>query len=117
MSTQSEPWSRNSSLFGPSDGLLAALQPPLQRQAVSEHHESLGFTWEVAEPRPLDDFDFDPTAAYGVYNWELFYHAPLYLAERLRREQRFEQAMRWYHFIFDPLGRNAFASDVGPERY
>ncbi|MBC8070999.1 MAG: hypothetical protein IAG13_21925 [Deltaproteobacteria bacterium] len=99
------------------DGLLAALHPRLRRQNVVEDHDFLGFTWEVAEPRPLDDFDFDPTAAYGVYNWELFYHAPLYLAERLRREQRFEQAMRWYHFIFDPLGRNAFATDTGTERY
>ena len=39
---------------------------------------------------------------YSIYNWELFFHVPLLIADRLRRNQRFEEARRWFHFIFDP---------------
>lgn len=99
------------------DGLLAPTETGLKRQQVVDDHEDLGFTAWVAQAYPLDDFDFSVTAPYGVYNWELFYHVPLYIAERLRREQRFEEAMRWYHYIFDPLGRTALPDDEGAERY
>ena len=43
-----------------------------------------------------------PDAAYTVYNWELFFHTPLYIAERLSQNQQFEDALRWFHYIFDP---------------
>jgi peptidoglycan hydrolase-like protein with peptidoglycan-binding domain len=46
------------------------------------------------------DFSFD--GAFSVYNWELFFHVPIYIANRLSQNQRFEDAQRWYHFIFDP---------------
>jgi len=46
--------------------------------------------------------DFSPDAAYSLYNWELFFHAPLLIACRLSQNQRFEEALRWFHFIFDP---------------
>jgi len=46
--------------------------------------------------------DFSPDAAYSVYNWELFFHTPLYIAERLSQNQRFEDALKWFHFLFDP---------------
>jgi hypothetical protein len=51
---------------------------------------------------PKDEFDFRFGSAYGQYNWELFFHVPLLVAERYRREQRFEEAIRWFHYIFDP---------------
>ncbi|MEM9461011.1 MAG: neuraminidase-like domain-containing protein [Myxococcota bacterium] len=70
----------------------------------------------VAPPFPVEDFDFTFGGAYSVYNWELFFHVPLYIAERLRREQRFEQAQRWYHFVFDPLAGVEPGVD-GPERF
>ena len=41
-------------------------------------------------------------AAYAVYNWELFFHIPLYIAELLSQNQKFEDALKWYHYIFDP---------------
>jgi Tc toxin complex TcA C-terminal TcB-binding domain/ABC toxin N-terminal region/Neuraminidase-like domain/Salmonella virulence plasmid 28.1kDa A protein len=46
--------------------------------------------------------DFARDAAYSVYNWELFYHAPLFVAERLSQNQQFEDALTWFHYIFDP---------------
>src|SRR6185437_12930452 len=45
---------------------------------------------------------FDEFALYGLYNWELFYHAPLYIATRLSRNGKYQDAMKWFHYIFDP---------------
>ncbi|MBW4660244.1 MAG: peptidoglycan-binding protein [Drouetiella hepatica Uher 2000/2452] len=56
----------------------------------------------VEEPFPLEVVDFTSAGAYSLYNWELFYHVPMLLANRLSKNQRFEEAMHWYHFIFNP---------------
>jgi hypothetical protein len=53
---------------------------------------------------PKEIVDFSPDGAYSPYNWELFFHAPLLIANWLSRDQRFEEAREWYHFIFNPLG-------------
>ncbi|MEO1260395.1 MAG: insecticidal toxin protein [Bacteroidota bacterium] len=51
---------------------------------------------------PVKDLDFTSSGAYSVYNWELFFHIPLTLAMHLSKNQRYEEAMRWFHYIFDP---------------
>lgn len=51
-------------------------------------------------PWPTVDFQFG--TSFGIYNWELFFHVPMLIAERLSQEMRFEEAMKWYHFVFDP---------------
>lgn len=56
----------------------------------------------VSTPYPIEDVDFSLSGAYSQYNWELFFHVPMLLANRLSKNQRFEEAMRWYHFIFNP---------------
>jgi hypothetical protein len=66
-------------------------------------------TWWVVDPStekfyPREIVDFSPDGAYSSYNWELFFHAPLLVANALSRNQRFEEARDWYHFIFDPVG-------------
>ncbi len=53
---------------------------------------------------PLEDVDFTPDGAYSPYNWELFFHTPLLIANSLSKNQRFEEARDWYHFIFNPIG-------------
>lgn len=53
---------------------------------------------------PKEIVDFAPEAAYSSYNWELFFHAPLLIANSLSKNQRFEEARDWYHFIFNPIG-------------
>jgi hypothetical protein len=58
----------------------------------------------VDSKHPQEVIDFDPDGSYSLYNWELFFHAPLMMATRLSKEQQFEDAMRWFHFIFDPTG-------------
>jgi hypothetical protein len=53
---------------------------------------------------PKEVVDFSPDGAYSPYNWELFFHAPLLVANALSKNQRFEEARDWYHFIFNPIG-------------
>jgi receptor-binding and translocation channel-forming TcA subunit of Tc toxin len=56
----------------------------------------------VRLPYPVKDLDFTSGGAYAVYNWELFYHVPITIAIHLSKNQRYEEAMRWFHFVFDP---------------
>lgn len=51
---------------------------------------------------PYEDVDFTYGGAYSAYNWELFYHTPFYIANKLASNQRFEEALEWFHYIFDP---------------
>jgi hypothetical protein len=68
----------------------------------------------VATPHPAKDVDFSVRGAYAVYNWELFYHVPLTVAIHLSRNERFEEAQRWFHFVFDPTSGGP---DPAPDRY
>jgi len=49
-----------------------------------------------------DIVDFSFGGANSIYNWELFFHAPLMVACRLMQNQKFEEAMHWFHYIFNP---------------
>jgi hypothetical protein len=53
---------------------------------------------------PREIVDFTPDGAYSPYNWELFFHIPLLIANSLSKNQKFEEARDWYHFIFNPVG-------------
>ncbi|MDR2009146.1 MAG: hypothetical protein LBQ22_01520 [Bacteroidales bacterium] len=46
--------------------------------------------------------DFNSSGSYSAYNWELFFHIPFYIANKLSQEQKFEEAMKWYNYIFNP---------------
>lgn len=51
---------------------------------------------------------------FAVYNWELFYHIPMLIADNLSRNMKFEEAQKWYHLIFDPtIGGN----EAAPKKY
>lgn len=56
---------------------------------------------EISKPRM--DITFNTDEAYSLYNWELFFHIPLLIADRLCKNQQFEESMHWFHYIFDPL--------------
>lgn len=58
----------------------------------------------VVDDLPVENVDFTPDGAYASYNWELFYHAPLLIANSLSKNQRFDEARDWYHYIFNPIG-------------
>jgi len=63
-------------------------------------------TSSVLEPYPIQDIDFEIGGAYSMYNWEIFFHVPMLIATRLSQNQRFEEARRWFHFMFDPTNRS-----------
>lgn len=50
-------------------------------------------------PKNIDVSELGP---YSVYNWELFFHAPVTIAVHLSKNQRFAEAQRWFHHVFDP---------------
>jgi peptidoglycan hydrolase-like protein with peptidoglycan-binding domain len=62
----------------------------------------------------VDTVDFSEHGAYAIYNWELFFHIPLMIATKLSQNQRFEEAMRWFHYIFDPTNVEALGT---PQRF
>ncbi|MFE5710294.1 neuraminidase-like domain-containing protein [Streptomyces sp. NPDC056501] len=63
---------------------------------------------------PKETLDYDRAGPYSDYNWELFFHAPLLAAARLATNQRFAEAQRWLHRVFDPTDRADLPS---PQRY
>ena len=68
----------------------------------------------VEQPYPAKDLDFTASGAYAVYNWELFYHVPFTIAVHLSKNQRFEEAQQWFHYIFDPTDDS---DEPTPERF
>jgi Tc toxin complex TcA C-terminal TcB-binding domain/Neuraminidase-like domain/Salmonella virulence plasmid 28.1kDa A protein/Putative peptidoglycan binding domain len=63
----------------------------------------------VARPYPTELVDFD-RGAFACYNWELFFHIPMLIAISLSKNQRFEEAMKWFHFVFNPMTDDPQAS-------
>lgn len=63
---------------------------------------------------PIEDLDFASDGSYSGYNWELFFHVPFLLATRLTSNQRFEDALTWFHYMFNPTG--ALSGDT-PQKY
>jgi hypothetical protein len=48
------------------------------------------------------DIDVQPGGPYANYNWELVYHIPVMIAVHLSNNQRFAEAQKWFHLVFDP---------------
>ena len=63
---------------------------------------------------PTEGVDFAPDAGYALYNWELFFHAPFLIAELLMNNQRFDEAKKWFEYIFNPTSAT---TDAIPQRY
>jgi len=61
-------------------------------------------------PADAGVMDFSGAGAYAQYNWEIFFHIPYLIADRLSKNQRFEAARRWWHYIFDPTGAGTDAT-------
>jgi hypothetical protein len=84
--------------------------PKLMERATQMQQSSFNFasyyapTSVVPNPRPVENVDFDSDGSYSAYNWELFFHVPFLLATRLTKNQRFEEALTWFHYMFNPTG-------------
>jgi hypothetical protein len=93
-------------------GVQALLAPETQ-----EIDELPGFSADVSDAttirvRPQVAVAGVPTSSHldfnssnGLYYWEIFFHAPLLIAQALNNAQRFADARQWYEYIFDPTER------------
>lgn len=88
-------------------GVDALLTPESQRITEDPYGYRFGFQYQPSlawvQEYPLEDMDFTDEGAYAAYNWELFFHAPVLVADRLCREGRYAEAQRWMHYVFDPV--------------
>ncbi len=99
------------------DGLFDPL-PESQTQLLRQQKEDRFFAAygpkdAVHQPFPIDRFDFSPGGAYSLYNWEIFFHVPFSVACQLSQNQRFAEAQKWFHYIFDPTETEGTA----PQRF
>jgi Tc toxin complex TcA C-terminal TcB-binding domain len=88
------------------------------------YHESLRTAFFTDHYTPLDpdaisfsdkEIDVAIGGPYATYNWELFFHVPVAVAVHLSNNQRFAEAQRWFHRVFDPTENDT--SVAAPERY
>jgi hypothetical protein len=95
------------------DGLLTQANQRLSAESgfFERQHKPTGL---VARPLPAETVDFGD-GAYAIYNQELFFHIPDLIAEQLRQNQRYDDAIRWLKFIFDPTDDNK--EEPSPQRY
>jgi hypothetical protein len=70
----------------------------------------------VQAPYPGEQVEFNYSGMYSIYNWELFFHIPLLIATRLSQNQNFDEARKWFHYIFDPT-RTPSPTTSGTERF
>ncbi|SOE87376.1 virulence plasmid A protein [Burkholderia sp. YR290] len=63
---------------------------------------------------PKGDVDFSAKGGYSLYNWELFFHAPLMIAGRLDTNLQFADADHWFKYIFNPTDGSSYPS---PDKY
>jgi hypothetical protein len=83
----------------------------LYRNFAYERPEDSRFVRVNGSPREID-LEGGP---YAIYNWELLFHVPLTVAVHLSKNQRFAEAQRWFHYVFDPTCNDA--SVPRPQRY
>ena len=83
---------------------------PFFNDLYHPHNDNL--TAIVSFPKEIDVSDHGP---YANYNWELFFHVPLTIAVQLSKTQRFAEAQRWFHYIFDPTSNDKSADP--PKRF
>ena len=85
------------------EGLDGLLQRPVQLLNSLDFFKDTYLPTDIVDkPYPYEDVDFEQYGAYSMYNWEIFFHAPLMVADRLSKNQRFAEAQKWFHYIFDP---------------
>jgi len=92
--------------------------PGVLRRRLQEAGDLISFQTYQPTPAVIGDspegiVDFAYGSPYAQYNWELFFHLPIHIACRLSADQRFEEARKWFHYVFDPTS----GKEGGKERF
>ncbi len=90
-------------LFVSINRLLALDSQYLQESPINQYFK----TPDSPPPSLLDAARLPPntmdfSGANGLYFWEIFYHAPMLVAEWLVSNQDYENAKRWFEYVFNP---------------
>ncbi len=96
------------------EGIGAALARSLQSESEDYFSATYAPSGRVGARYPKRSFSFSDTDAYGFYNWELFFHLPLLIGSMLSKNQQFQEAQTWFHYVFDPTSRS---SGNGAQRF
>jgi len=92
------------------DSLPGMLDPNFQQGLATEFFNDF-YALQTSSLVKVNSFpkeiDFREGGPYANYNWEMFYHIPLTIAAHLSKNQRFAEAQRWFHYIFDPTCNDA----------
>src|SRR5712664_1696892 len=78
----------------------------LEKPFFTDCYNALGGELVKFTEFPKKNIDLGYGGSYANYNWELLFHVPLTVAVHLSKNQRFAEAQRWFHFIFDPTSNN-----------
>lgn len=100
-------------------GSIADLLDPVYLGSLStpffgSHYVSSNDPKVRLESHPKE-VDVRPGGPYANYNWELLFHVPVGVAVHLSTNQRFAEAQRWFHYVFDPTSDDTVAE--GSDRF
>lgn len=118
LSTSVVPGLKARLLAGGFDLLLSLGSQSLPEPPFSQFYEipSTGTPPPAVDANHLPPTIMDFNGAYGPYFWEIFFHAPLLVAQQLEANQDFASARRWYEYIYNPHAQPT-AGDEGESRY
>ena len=98
------------------DGLPALLDPNFHASLEVPLSPMLYQPGSNVDPDfPKHEIDVSDDGPYSIYNWELFFHAPLLIAVHLSKNQRFADSQKWFHYIFDPTSTDTTVPS--PQRF
>jgi Tc toxin complex TcA C-terminal TcB-binding domain/Neuraminidase-like domain/Salmonella virulence plasmid 28.1kDa A protein/Putative peptidoglycan binding domain len=100
---------------GEAHGLRRQLKTETPADGFTSRYDT-GDRIDTSRP-PVEEFDFEYGTAYSLYNWELFFHVPFLIANRLSQNRRFAEAQKWYHYIFDPTDNSAVTPKLAAQRF
>ncbi len=102
---------------------LAGLLDPKEHQNLADQNKDFFTTYYYTTLQgnvvaftdfPQKEIDVK-NGPYANYNWELFFHIPVAIAVHLSKNQRFAEAQKWFHFVFDPTSTDTTVPT--PQRY
>lgn len=80
----------------------------IQRASISIQALLAWETQHISEPAAPDgsvELSGPFEGANGLFFWELFFHLPHLIANRLDAEGRYEEAQNWLNYLFNPMAK------------
>ncbi|MCX6678894.1 MAG: neuraminidase-like domain-containing protein [Methanothrix sp.] len=97
------------------DGLLSLESQATYEQNFREYDPNTELV-----PHEYNDIktQIDFKGSHRLYYEEIFFHIPFLIANKLNSNQKFEEAQKWYQYIFNPTANDEAAGNgSGKDRY